>query len=57
MLRCAELGLSREDLEEYTIGMVYDLLIEKENDSIKYPYKGAPGSLRHFLTGGNTDGN
>ena len=36
MLRCAELGLSREDLDEMTMGMVYDLLIEKANDAEKY---------------------
>ena len=36
MLRCAELGLSREDLEEMTIGMVYDMLIERGNDGEKY---------------------
>lgn len=52
MLRCAELGLSREDLEEFTIGMIYDMLIERENDSIKYDYKGKPGSLKSFLQGG-----
>ena len=52
MLRCAELGLRREDLDEMSVGMVLDLLIEKENDSTKYDYKGAPGSLRSFLQGG-----
>ena len=56
MLRCAELGLRREDLDEMTIGMVYDLMIEKENDSVKYAYKGQPGSLRSFLTGGDKNG-
>lgn len=52
MLRCAELGLRREDLDEMSIGMVYDMLIERDNDSTKYDYKGAPGSLRSFLQGG-----
>ena len=32
MLRCAELGLSREDLADMTMGMVYDMLIERAND-------------------------
>lgn len=36
MLRCAELGLSREDLDDMTMGMVYDMLIERCNDQEKY---------------------
>lgn len=36
MLRCAELGLSREDLDDMTMGMVYDMLIERGNDQEKY---------------------
>lgn len=36
MLRCAELGLSREDLEDMTMGMVYDMLFERANDQEKY---------------------
>lgn len=52
MLRCAELGLSREDLDEMTMGMVYDLLIEKANDAEKYDLKGQPGTMREFFGGG-----
>lgn len=37
MLRCAELGLSDEALAGMTIGMVYDLLVEKANDQEEYP--------------------
>lgn len=38
MLRCSELGLVLDDvLSSYTMGMVYDMLIERENDRIKYP--------------------
>ncbi len=36
MLRCAELGLSREDLDDMTMGMVFDMLIERGNDQEKY---------------------
>lgn len=36
MLRCMELGLTRQDLEHITMGMVYDLLTEKENDNYEY---------------------
>ncbi len=52
MLRCAELGLSREDLDDLTMGMVYDMLTERANDREKYPVKAAPGSLKSFFSGG-----
>ena len=56
MLRCAELGLSREDLDDMTMGMVYDMLIERANDREKYDYRGTPGTLKSFLTAGGTIG-
>lgn len=56
MLRCAELGLSREDLDDMTMGMVYDMLIEQGNDREKYPLLGRPGTLKDFLTGGGRVG-
>lgn len=52
MLRCAELGLSRSELDDMTMGMVYDMLIEKANDKEQYPIKGRPGTLKDFFTGG-----
>lgn len=36
LLRCNELGLSAADLEFYTIGMIYDMFIEKSNDDYSY---------------------
>lgn len=51
MLRCAELGLSLDLLDEMTVGMVYDMLIEKANDREKYPYQGRHGTLADFMTG------
>ena len=59
MLRCAELGLSLDLLDNMTVGMVYDMLIERGNDHERYPYKGRPGTLADFMTGkvryGNQD--
>ena len=52
MLRCAELGLSRADLDDMTIGMVLDMLIERGNDREKYPIKGEPGGMKAFFAGG-----
>ena len=51
MLRCAELGLSVEDLDEMTVGMVYDMLTEQANDREKYPIKAPAGSMAAFFKG------
>ena len=51
MLRCAELGLSSEDLDDMTIGMVMDMVTEKCNDHEKYDIKAPGGSLRSFFNG------
>lgn len=56
MLRCAELGLSDEALEDMTCGMVYDLMIEKANDAEQYAISGRPGGLRDFFAGGGKIG-
>lgn len=52
MLRCAELGLHTEDLDQMTIGMVYDMITEKVNDHENYDIKAEPGSMRSFFGGG-----
>ena len=51
MLRCAELNLSDRALGGMTMGMVYDMLIERANDEEKYALKPAPGSMRAFFGG------
>lgn len=56
MLRCAELGLSREDLDDMSVGMVYDMLIERSNDGEKYDLKGQPGTMRDFFREGGKIG-
>ena len=56
MLRCAELGLTDEALETMTMGMVYDMLIERGNDGEKYDLKGQPGTLKDFFRGGGRIG-
>lgn len=56
MLRCAELGLSLELLDEMSVGMVYDMLTEKANDREQYPFKGRPGTLGDFMAGKVTYG-
>ena len=39
MLRCAELGLSDEALQNMSMGMVFDMFTEEANDNHKYPIK------------------
>jgi hypothetical protein len=51
MLRCAELNLSKEDLDDMTIGMVNDMLIERMNDHEKYDKKAPAGSMASFFRG------
>ncbi len=51
MLRCAEFGLSDEALSQMTIGMIYDMLTEKANDSHDYPYKATADDVKTFFGG------
>ena len=37
LLRCKQLGLSMQELELLTIGLIDDMFIEKENDNFNYP--------------------
>lgn len=56
MLRCAELGLTNEALDDMTIGMVYDMLTERANDHENYAIKAKPGTLAGFFRGEVTYG-
>ena len=49
MLRCAELGLSDSDLESMTIGMVYDMIIERGNDGENYDYEATQEDIRRIF--------
>ena len=49
MLRCAELNLSDKALSEMTMGMVYDMLIEKGNDQEDYPIKATQEDIDNFF--------
>ena len=48
MLRCKELGLSIDDLENIEYGLVMDMLTERENDEHKYPYKATQDDFNNF---------
>lgn len=49
MLRCAELGLRTDDLDSMSMGMVYDMLIEKGNDQEEYPLKASQQDIRDIF--------
>lgn len=49
MLRCAELNLSDHALSEMSMGMVYDMLIERANDREKYPDKATQEDIYAFF--------
>ena len=51
MLRCAELGLSDEALQNMSMGMVFDMFTEKANDSHKYPIKATQDDIYSFFGG------
>lgn len=51
MLRCAELNLSKEDLDEMTVGMVFDMVTERANDHEHYDKKAPAGSMASFFRG------
>ena len=36
LLRCCELGLSMNDLDELSVGMVNDMFVEKSNDNYEW---------------------
>ena len=48
MLRCTQLGLTRDDLADMTMGMVYDLLIERANDNEQYSYRATQQDIDNF---------
>jgi len=48
MLRCKELGLTINELENMDYGLVEDMLTEKVNDEYKYPYKATQEDFNKF---------
>lgn len=48
LLRCTQLGLHYEDMEHLTVGMITDMMIERNNDDIEYPVKATAADFRRF---------
>lgn len=51
-LRCVQLGLSDDALAEMTMGMVYEMLTERGNDQLSYPYKATQEDIETFFPAG-----
>lgn len=47
-LRCCQLGLSMSDLDYLTMGMVYDMLTECNNDNYDYSIKATQDDYDNF---------
>lgn len=48
LLRCLQAGLSLADLEEITLGMVFDILTEQRNDSHEYTEEATQEDIDNF---------
>lgn len=48
MLRCKELGLTIDELEQIDYGLVLDMITEKGNDEYEYPYKATQKDFDKF---------
>ena len=48
MLRCKELGLSMDELDELDAGMIYDMLAEKINDDYEWDVMASESDIDKF---------
>ena len=48
LLRCIQLGLHMSDLDYLTLGMVYDIFTEKNNDSYPWAEAATPEDIDNF---------
>ena len=48
LLRCTQLGLSMSDLDLLTIGVIFDMMTERENDNETYDYLASQNDMDSF---------
>lgn len=48
LLRCIQLGLSIQDLELLSIGLINDMYVESNNDDYKYPVLATQEDMNKF---------
>lgn len=51
LLRCKQLGLSFDELDCLSCGMVWDILTEHVNDSYEYPKAAGQEQFNSFIGG------
>ena len=51
LIMCKDLGLSLDELDQITEGMVWDMVIEKGNDQYEYPMIAGQQQYNDFLGG------
>lgn len=51
LLRAAELGIRIEDLVYYTIGDIFDMVIERGNDHEEYPQEATSADIKRLFGG------
>lgn len=48
MLRCLQVGLRLDDLDELEIGLVNDMFVEMANDHVEWAYKATQEDMNAF---------
>ena len=48
LLRCFELGMTTADVDRLTVGFIYDMIIEKDNDNYDWPVKATQADFDKF---------
>lgn len=48
LLRCIELGLSMDDLDHLTLGMVYEIFVERGNDKYEWDEIATADDIANF---------
>ena len=48
LLRALELGLRMSDLDDFTVGEIFDILTERANDSYDWEYEATEEDIANF---------
>ncbi len=51
LLRCKEMRLSLEELDQLDSGMVWDMMAERSNDRVHYPVRAGQKEMEEFIGG------
>jgi hypothetical protein len=47
-LRCKQIGLSFDEIDQLSTGQIYDMIIESQNDGYDYPLKATDDMYENF---------